>query len=141
MTDHVEVITPGIDGTTAWPDLGSQAIVTSVAVVGTEVLVADAGNRMVLRFDAGGRLAGTIGSEYSVPSPYFDVAGSPDGTLWVADPGRRTLRHYTIEGKLLGSWGILVPGHRGVRRAAATPFTSPSAPAARSSPRRRDCRG
>ena len=106
MTDHVEVIRPGIAETTVWPDLGSQAVVTSIAVVGTEVLVADAGNRMVLRFDTGGRLAGTIGSEYSVPSPYFDVAGSPDGTLWVADPGRRTLRHYTIEGKLLGSWGF-----------------------------------
>jgi hypothetical protein len=105
VTDHVEVITPGMDGTAAWPDLGSQAVVTSVAVVGSGVFVADAGNRMVLRFDAGGRLAGTIGSEYSVPSPYFDVAGAPDGTLWVADPGRRTLRHYTIEGKLLGSWG------------------------------------
>jgi hypothetical protein len=105
MPDHVEVIRPGIAGTAAWPDLGSQAIVTSIAVIGSDVFVADAGNRMVLRFDAGGWLAGMIGSEYSVPSPYFDVAGSPDGTLWVADPGHRRVQHFTIEGKLLGSWG------------------------------------
>ncbi|MCX7030070.1 MAG: hypothetical protein NTU62_08120 [Spirochaetes bacterium] len=105
MPDHVEVVRPGIAGTAAWPDLGKQAIVTSVAVVGSEVFVADAGNRMVLRFDAGGRLAGMIGDDYSVPSPYFDVAGGPDGTLWVTDPGHHTVRHFTIEGKLLGSWG------------------------------------
>jgi hypothetical protein len=105
MTDHVEVIRPGIAGTTEWPDLGSQAIVTSVAVVGSDVFVADAGNRMVLRFDSGGRLAGTVGSGYEAPSPYFDVAGSSDGTLWVADPGHHVVRHFTPQGTLLGSWG------------------------------------
>ena len=141
MTDHVEVIAPGIDGTTAWPDLGAQAIVTSVAVVGTDVLVADAGNRMVLRFDAGGRLAGTIGDDYSVPSPYFDVAGAPDGTLWVADPGRRTRPALHDRRKAARFLGDLVAGHRVGSAAAATPCTSPCAPAARSSPRRRDCPG
>jgi hypothetical protein len=105
MTDHVEAVRPGIAGTTVWPDLGSQAIVTSMAVVGSDVLVADAGNRMIMRFVAGGMLAGTIGDDYAVPSPFFDVAGAPDGTLWVVDPGRRTVRHVTLEGKLLGSWG------------------------------------
>ncbi len=103
--DHVEVVHRGTAGTTVWPGLGPQAIVTSIAVVGSDVLVADAGNRMIMRFTAGGRLAGTIGDDYAVPSPYFDVAGGPDGTLWVTDPGHRTLRHCTIEGKLLGSWG------------------------------------
>ena len=105
LPDHVEIVRPGTAGATVWPDLGSQAIVTSIAVVGSNVLVADAGNRMVMRFTAGGRLAGTIGSDYAVPSPYFDVAGGPDGTLWVTDPGHRRVRHYSIEGKLLGSWG------------------------------------
>ncbi len=105
MTDHVEVIRPGIAGTIEWPDLGSQAIVTSVAVVGSDVFVADAGNRMVLRFDSSGRLAGSVGSGYEVPSPSFDVAGAPDGTLWVADPGHHIVRHFTAQGTLLGSWG------------------------------------
>jgi hypothetical protein len=105
MPDHVEVFAPGSDSPAAWPDLGSQAIVTSIAVVGSDVLVADAGNRMALRFDAGGRLAAVIGEGYAVPSPYFDVAGSPDGTLWVADPGHHALRHFTREGNPLGAWG------------------------------------
>ena len=106
MPDHVEVLRPGAAATTAWPDLGRQAIVTSVAVVGSGVFVADAGNRMVLRFDAGGRLAGVIGSGYSVPGPYFDVAGSPDGSLWVVDPGHHAVRRFGADGKPLGSWGI-----------------------------------
>jgi hypothetical protein len=109
MTDHVEVVRRGAAVSTPWTSLGSQAIITSVAVVGAAVLVADAGNRMVLRFDAGGRLVGTLGDDYIIPSPYFDVAGAPDGTVWVADPGRRIVRHYRLDGTLLGSWGESSP--------------------------------
>jgi hypothetical protein len=109
MPDHVEVLRSGAVAPAVWPDLGSQAIVTSIAAAGSEVFVADAGNRMVMRFDAGGRLAGMIGEGYAVPSPYFDVAASPDGTLWVADPGHHAVRHFTHEGKLLGSWGNASP--------------------------------
>ena len=104
MQDHVEVLKPG--GTwQAWPDFGSQAIVTSIAVTGSGVFVADAGNRAVLRFDFGGMLVGRVGSEYQVPSPFFDVAAAPDGTVWVADTGRHSLRHFSPDGELLASWG------------------------------------
>jgi hypothetical protein len=104
MQDHLEVLDPA-GGNRSWPDLGGQAIVTSIAVTPAGVFVADAGNREVLRFDAGGMLAGRIGADYLIPSPYFDLASAPDGTLWVADTGRLTLRHYTVEGRLLDSWG------------------------------------
>ena len=104
MGDHVEVVAPG-GAVASWPDLGSQAIVTSIAVNGGEVFVADAGNRMVLRFDARGKLVGTIGTGYAVPSPYFDLAAAPDGTLWVADPGHQRVRHVDVGGKTLAGWG------------------------------------
>ncbi len=111
--DHVEVVRPGTAGEAGtisrWTGLGSQAIVTSIAVVGPHVFVADAGNRMVLRFDTSGKLVGTLGDDYLVPSPYFDLAGAPDGTVWVADPGRRSVRHYSVDGTLLGSWGASSP--------------------------------
>jgi hypothetical protein len=107
--DHVEVVDPATGGVTLWPDLGPRAIVTSIAVTASGVFVADAGNRMVLRFDRGGRLAGEIGSGYVVPSPWFDLAPAPDGTLVVADPGARRVRRYSPEGKLLGSWGASSP--------------------------------
>lgn len=104
--DHVEVIDPAGDGPPRlWPYLGPQAIITSIAAAGPHVFVADAGNRAVLRFDAGGQLTGRIGGGYTVPSPYFDLASQADGTLWVVDPGRHRLLHYSPDGKLLGSWG------------------------------------
>jgi hypothetical protein len=69
------------------------------------VFIADAGNQEVLRFDRLGKLKGRIGSGYVVPSPFFDVAASPDGSLWAADPGAHSVRHYGADDALLGSWG------------------------------------
>jgi DNA-binding beta-propeller fold protein YncE len=104
LQDHVEVIVPG-GGTIEWPDLGPQAMVTSIAAAGTAVFVADAGNRMVLRFDTGGKLVGRIAGGFVVPSPYFDLAAAADGTLFVANPGVQRVQRYSPEGKLLGTWG------------------------------------
>jgi DNA-binding beta-propeller fold protein YncE len=135
MGDHVEVVDPR-GAVVSWPDLGSQAIVTSITVNGADVFVADAGNRMVMRFDARGKLAGTIGTGYAVPSPYFDVASAPDGTLWVADPGNQRVRHADLTGKTLAAWA----GHHWISTGsadAAIPRTWPCFPAARSSRARR----
>lgn len=107
--DHVEVVDPATDGVTRWPDLGPEAIVTSIAVGAAGVFVADAGNRMVMRFDADGRLAGTTGSGYRVPSPYLDVAAAPDGGLYVTDPGAWSVRRYSRSGELEASWGTSSP--------------------------------
>ena len=105
MGDHVEALDPSRGDAEMWPDLGSQAIITCVSVSSEGVFVADAGNREVLRFDLGGALKGRIGSGFIVPSPFFDVVASPDGTLWAADPGAQSVRHYGAKGELLGSWG------------------------------------
>lgn len=105
LPDHVEVVDAAGGGVVRWPDLGPQAIVTSIAETAAGVFVADAGNRMVLRFDASGRLAGTLGAGFTVPSPLFDVAAAADGTLFVADPGTQSVRRYAPDGALLGTWG------------------------------------
>lgn len=122
MGDHLEVLDPDTGEVALWPYLGSQAIITSVAVSGGGVYVADAGNRVVLRFEshqagapdpgaggAGGRLAGTLtGSAeegFFVPSPHFDLAAGAEGSLWVANPGRHRLEHYSADGTYLGAWG------------------------------------
>jgi hypothetical protein len=105
MADHVVALDPLRGDAEMWPDLGSQAIVTSVSASPQGVFVADAGNREVLRFDLGGTLKGRVGGGFIVPSPFFDLVASPDGTLWVADPGQQSVRHYGAKGELLGSWG------------------------------------
>ena len=105
LTDHLEVLDPGDGSRRLWPGLGDQAIVTSVAEHAGTVYAADAGNRMVLRFDSRGMLAGQLTDDFLVPSPYFDVATAPDGSPWVVNPGHHRLQHYTADGKPLSSWG------------------------------------
>jgi sugar lactone lactonase YvrE len=105
FADHVEVIDTGDGSRRLWPDLGAQAVVTSIAASRDGIYVADAGNRMVLRFDRGGSLKGSITGDFLIPSPYFDLAPAPDGSLWVVNPGRHRLQHYDPAGSLLGSWG------------------------------------
>lgn len=97
----------------AWEDLGPKAILTSLAVAEQEVLVADAGNRIVLRYDAAGKVLGRIGQRdpakhilgFVIPSPYFDLAMGADGLVRVVNPGAHRIEAYTLEGDLEVWWG------------------------------------
>jgi len=112
--DHVEVY--GGDGALAaiWPASGESAVVTSIAVSREgEVYVADAGNRIVIRYDAEGRELNRIGKKdaernvpgFIVPSPHFDVVVPRDGMPRVVNPGRLRIETYTAEGDFEFSWG------------------------------------
>jgi len=97
----------------AWPSAGDKALLTSLAVTRDHVFVADAGNRVVRRYDRAGKLLGTLGRKdldrnvpgLIVPSPYLDIAAGPDGLLRVTNPGRRHVETYTPAGDLEMSWG------------------------------------
>ena len=92
--------------------------VTSLAVRGAEVFVADAGNRRVHRFDLAGDYIGAIGARdpttgavgLVVPSPHLDLFVDAEGVLHVANPGRGRVERYSADGALLGAWGE--PGAR-----------------------------
>jgi hypothetical protein len=111
--DRVVELAP--DGSVAgrWPALGDKALVTSVAVSGDDVFVADAGNKIVLRYDASGNLIGRIGGRdpkrnvpgFAITSPYFDLAVSPDGLLRVVNPRRLRIEAYTFDGDLESHFG------------------------------------
>lgn len=96
----------------AWQDLGENAWLTSLAVDDQYVFAADAGNRVVLRFDLKGNLLGKIGARndaqgvggFVVPSPYFDVLLDATGTLWAVNPGRHGFENYRPDGELVSSW-------------------------------------
>jgi hypothetical protein len=113
VEDHIEVY--GADGVkkASWESLGEQAIVTSITVAETGVFVADAGNKIVWKFDKSGSLLQRIGDKneakdipgFVIPSPYFDVAMDPDGFLWAANTGRHSLENYTLDGDFRSSWG------------------------------------
>lgn len=111
MVEHVEVYTAEGEQKDMWVSLGSNAVITSIAVSPDIVYVADAGNRLVMGFSKEGRLETIIGDRkrgapgFIIPSPYFDVAVGPDNTLWAANTGRRQLENYSPDGRMISSWG------------------------------------
>jgi len=124
MKDHVEMYTPDGKQHDVWEKAGPNALFTSIALSATSIFVADAGNRMVLRYrgyrEEGPfrrQIASRIGEKddargipgFVVPSPYFDVAVGPQNTLWVANPGRRRIERYTFDGNLVSAWGKASP--------------------------------
>jgi len=92
--------------------LGYRSIITAVAVKNQLIFVADAGNRVVHRYDISGKyldqFEGKTGEQDSVgfivPSGYFDLKINPEGELWVVNPGRHAFENYTYEGELRSFW-------------------------------------
>jgi hypothetical protein len=113
MKDHVEVYDIKGAHKASWESLGPKAVITSVAAAEGSVFVADAGSRLVVRYDTSGKIIARIGREdpersiygFIVPSAYFDLAVGPDGLLWVANPGRHRLEAWTFDGDLEHWWG------------------------------------
>ena len=75
--------------------------------------MADAGNRVVVRFDLDGKRIGLIGKKnpakdilgFVVPSPYFEV-GVANDLVWAVNPARHRIEAYTFEGEPTAAWGI-----------------------------------
>lgn len=111
--DHVEIYDRQGKKKAAWESLGEEAIITSIALSKEAVFIADAGNRVVWKFDESGTMIKRIGDKneakdipgFVIPSPYFDVAIDSDGFLWVANTGRHSVENYTAEGDFRTSWG------------------------------------
>ncbi len=113
MKNRVEVFDASGKRVSSWEDLGPKAILSSIAVAEHDVFVADAGNRIVLRYDPGGKLLRKIGQRdpdknirgFVIPSPYFDLALTADGLLRVVNPGSHRIEAFTFNGDLEAFWG------------------------------------
>jgi DNA-binding beta-propeller fold protein YncE len=106
---------------------GEQPFVTSLAVDEHSVFVADAGNRTVWRLDvvSGERVQEPL-TGFVVPSPFFDLALSEEGMLWVVNPGKHQFVQFTKEGERVSAWertsmgidgfsGCCNPSHMAIR--------------------------
>jgi len=113
----VEVFDPQGNRLRAWGkegrDAGELNYVTAIAVYKTNVLVADAGNRCIHRFDVTGDFIADIGKRDAAaglpgiicPSPYLDLAVDKAGDIYVTNPGLTRVERYSLDSKLLGFWG------------------------------------
>ena len=114
MVDHVQVFAADYSRLAAWPKIDGSPHLTSIACLGGEVFVADAGNRVVRHYMRDGDFVGVIGQRdldageagFVLPSPYFDVAVDPRDRLWVANPGRHRLERRRRDGQVEEVWGI-----------------------------------
>ncbi|MEI6142466.1 MAG: hypothetical protein WCP85_24535 [Mariniphaga sp.] len=95
-----------------WNSFADSTVITSIAEQSGIVFVADAGKRIVRKFNLEGKPVGEIEGKsgndqihgFIIPSPYFDLAFNPSGELWVVNPGKHTLENYTFDGKLRTWW-------------------------------------
>jgi len=97
-----------------WNSFGDRSVITSLAVSGETVYVADAGNRIVYQCNKNGQILSKIGEKdvpkgvpgYVIPSPYFDLTMDDNNFLWVVNPGRHSLENYNPDGTMRTSWGV-----------------------------------
>ncbi|MCE5277710.1 MAG: hypothetical protein ABFD92_16020 [Planctomycetaceae bacterium] len=112
--DRIAVLTDLSKWQKPWPSRGDKARFAAIAVSGDNVFVADAGNRVVLRYDRAGKLINEIGRKDAakgceglvVPSPYMPLAVTSDGLLRVSNPGKHRVEAYTFDGRFELSWGM-----------------------------------
>ncbi len=117
LKDHVEVLDSDGKRLAVWKDAGGDAVFTAIALSRDNIFVADAGNRVVIRYDKNGEVINEIGSKnpdrnipgFVVPSPYFDIAMANDGLLRVANPGKHRIEAYTVDSDFELSWGKASP--------------------------------
>jgi hypothetical protein len=121
LRDHLEVFDAKGQRQAVWDSPGKKSWFTGIAVTEHDVFVADAGNRVILRYDKSGKLVRRIGTKdkehnipgFIIPSPFFAVRIAPDGLLRVNNPGRHRMELYTPEGDFEGSWGKISMGIAG----------------------------
>jgi len=112
MIDHIELRDKNGKLLSNWNSPAEGTIITSISTFGQDVFAADAGNKVVYRYNYQGKLIGKIGQKdpeagipgFVIPSPYFDLAVAKDGNLWVVNPGMHEFEKFTPDGVLLEKW-------------------------------------
>ena len=112
MKDHIEHYNSKGKLLKSWDKLGKSSYFTSVALGDTSVYVADAGNKMIHRYNFSGVMIGEIGkkdkskgiSGFFIPSPYFDVLIDKKDQVWGVNTGRHEFEAYTPAGELITKW-------------------------------------
>ena len=96
----------------SWVIKGDSSLITSLKVFEGLLFAADAGNRRVLRYSIDGEFLGQFEGKsetgqlhgFIIPSACFDLDTSTDGELWVVNPGKHALEHYSHEGRMIRFW-------------------------------------
>jgi hypothetical protein len=113
LSDHLEVFDAAGKRVATWNSPGGKVWFSGLAAGKDAVFAADAGNRVIWRYDREGKVHNRIGDKdpgrgvpgLIVPSPYLQVALGKDGLLRVNNTGRHQIEVYTADGDLEFHWG------------------------------------
>jgi len=94
----------------SWRDPELLGLVTAIDFTPENVLVADARDRSIRRFDRKGKFLHNIGKDnrmkgFMIPNGILDFAVDGQGVIHATNPGKHRIEHYTSAGKLLGHFG------------------------------------
>jgi len=93
-----------------WRDEERMGLVTAVGFSKGSVLLADARDRCIRRYDAAGRYLSDIGKDnrmkgFLIPNGVVDFGVDAKGIIHAANPGKHRVERYTPAGELLGHFG------------------------------------
>ena len=90
----------------------SWGTLNAVVQKGEFLYVADRATRLIWKCHLDGKIVKQMGSHldggthnFVIPGPYMDVSLSPEGNLVTSNPGRHQVNTYSLDGKLLESFG------------------------------------
>lgn len=91
---------------------GDRTFITSIAIQGENIFIADAGQKIIHQYDLEGTKIKEIGEQdkeagikgFVIPSPYFDVLIGRQGELWAVNPGRHAFEAYNTDGDQISTW-------------------------------------
>jgi hypothetical protein len=85
------------------------AAVTSIKIIGNQVLVADAAARLIRRYGLDGKPMGELGTKgqpgFMLPNRSLDIAVDARGVIWATDPGRHRISSWNMDGVRVGYFG------------------------------------
>lgn len=110
QTGQVEIFDAAGNLSTTWSDAGRLGQVTAIGFVNDNVLVGDAADRCIQRYDGGGRFLNNIGKDnrmkgFRIPNGVVEFGVDGGGIIHAANPGKHRIERYTPEGELLGHIG------------------------------------
>jgi len=99
-----------------WRDADRMGLVTAMGFLPESILLADAQDRCIRRFDRKMVWLNDIGKDnntrgFLIPNGHLDFQVDPEGIIHATNPAKFRVEKYTLEGKMVGRFG-----HFGVHR-------------------------
>lgn len=96
--------------TGAWKDEKRLGVITAIAFFGEYILVADALDRCIRRYDKSGKWLNNIGKDnktkgFLIPNGHLDFSVDAQGIIHAVNPAKHRVERYSLTGELLGHFG------------------------------------